>query len=201
MIHDRGAPTLGRLLRGLLALALACTACTGGIAAEAPVTATPAPGAITLPPRPYDVPIDDIDPCTLLTPTQLQLLQLDGEPDSYTGSDRLLGSTWSCFVSGFGDPNIGVAVVLAANTGVERYTGGELLTDVSPLTIDGFPGVLAVPRNFSDVCNVVIDIAPGQLINIDFSDGGANTPPVPQDQLCDGARRTATEVLRTLLNR
>jgi hypothetical protein len=46
---------------------------------------------------------------------------------------------------------------------------------------------------------VEIDVAPGQLIDVDYADDGGQ-PPVPLDQLCAGARAIADAVLTTLLS-
>jgi len=43
-----------------------------------------------------------------------------------------------------------------------------------------------------------VDIAPGQLIDVHFADGGRK-PPIPQDQLCDDAALVADRVMDTLL--
>ena len=44
-----------------------------------------------------------------------------------------------------------------------------------------------------------IDVAPGQLIDVDYADDGGQ-PPVPLNQLCAGARAIADAVLTTLLS-
>ena len=50
--------------------------------------------------------------------------------------------------------------------------------------------MVAVPRQFTDYCSVDVDVAPGQLLDVQFGDGGYR-PPIPQRDLCVRARQTA----------
>jgi hypothetical protein len=45
---------------------------------------------------------------------------------------------------------------------------------------------------------VVVDVAPDQLLDIHFADGGRQ-PPIPQPQLCQGAQAVADAVMVTLV--
>jgi hypothetical protein len=45
---------------------------------------------------------------------------------------------------------------------------------------------------------VVVDVAPGQLLDVQFRDGGCK-PPIPQDQVCRGAEQVAGTAMGTLL--
>jgi hypothetical protein len=45
---------------------------------------------------------------------------------------------------------------------------------------------------------VIVDVAAGQLLDIQFGDGGRQ-PPIPQPQLCEGAQSVADAVMVTLL--
>jgi hypothetical protein len=78
------------------------------------------------------------------------------------------------------------------------FTQGDLEAQVTALEVRGFPAVQAVPNRFSDFCSVLIDVAPGQLIDVQYADGGRE-PPVPQDQLCQGAEQVADAAAQTLL--
>jgi hypothetical protein len=89
-----------------------------------------------------------------------------------------------------------VSVVTSA--GIELYTSGRLAAQVRPWRVAGFPAVMAVPTRFTEFCSVIVDVAPGQLIDVQFADGG-RMPPIPQDQLCRDAELVAGEVVTTLL--
>lgn len=71
---------------------------------------------------------------------------------------------------------------------------------MTALEVQKFPAVLAVPDRFSRFCSVLIDVAPGQLLNVQYSDGGRK-PPIPQDRLCRDAQDVANAAMMTLLRR
>jgi Protein of unknown function (DUF3558) len=193
-------PRYGRRVRFALVLAgmaVACAACTATVVPPAPAPAT----GIVLVPRPRDIPVDDVDPCSLLTPAQRTELKLDGEPRNFTRDGQFLGPSRSCTHLGFGAPKIAINIAVAPHRGIERYTLEPTRSDVSPIVIGGYPAVLARPQTFIDFCTVALDIAPGQLIDVQFSDGGGDQPPVPMGELCTGARVAATNVIETLLTR
>jgi hypothetical protein len=82
--------------------------------------------------------------------------------------------------------------------GIEFFTSGELAADVRPTDIAGFPAAVAVPTRFTEFCAVAIDVAPGQLIEVQTLDGGRR-PPIPQEQLCRDAEQSANAAMTTLL--
>ena len=73
------------LLLGALAVLVSGCAAVGGPPEPAERT------ALELPPRPRDVRIDGIEPCSLLTEAQRADLGLDGEPSSSTEPSVLFG--------------------------------------------------------------------------------------------------------------
>jgi hypothetical protein len=83
-------------------------------------------------------------------------------------------------------------------TGVQLFTSGKLAAVVRPADVQGFPAVVAVPSRSPDWCTMVVDVAPGQLLDIQFGDGGRK-PPIPQPELCEGAQAVADAVMVTLL--
>ena len=84
--------------------------------------------------------------------------------------------------------------------GIDLWTTEGLDADVTPTTIGGFPAVVAVPRRFTEYCSVDVDLAPGQLVDVQFGDGG-NRPPMAQRDLCARAQQTADAVVASLLAR
>jgi uncharacterized protein DUF3558 len=179
----------------VLLLLSGCTTVAGQ-----PQPADPAPPTSAGPARPRDMPIDGVDPCSLLTEEQREELGLDGRPVFDSSPTNLYpgGDVPACVVSGFEPRAVWVGVNLVATTGIERYTSGELLVDIRPTEVHGFPALTVIPRDFTEWCSVIVDIAPGQLIDVHFADGGRK-PPIPQDQLCDDAAVVADRVMDTLL--
>ena len=148
-----------------------------------------APTGLQLPPRPRDVRIDGVDPCSLLTEAQRAELGLDARP-VFDLSPSLLypgPEVPACVIGGNAPRAITVGVSIVTSAGIELFTSGELAAEVRPVEVQGFPAVVAVPTRFTEYCTVVVDVAPGQLLDVQFADGGRG-PPIPQDQLCRGRR-------------
>jgi Protein of unknown function (DUF3558) len=145
--------------------------------------------------------IDGVDPCSLLTAEQRRQLDLDQPPVFdlgpsvlYSGSDVPL-----CAIRGFQPRAIAVGLGVVTSAGVELYTSGNLAAEVRAVEVRGFPAVVAVPTRFSEFCSVIVDVAPGQLLDVQFRDGGRK-PPIPQDQLCREAEQVAADAMSTLLD-
>jgi hypothetical protein len=183
----------GAVVGVVLLLLAGCTTISGQAEPAAPFPSAPA--------RPREVRIDGVDPCSLLTDEQRAELGLDGRPVLDRRQTNLYpgGDVPSCTISGFEPRAVWTALSLVATTGIERYSSGELVVDVRPTNVRGFPALTAVPQRFTEWCSVVVDVAPGQLIDVRFVDGGRE-PPVPQEQLCDDAAVVADRVMGTLLS-
>ena len=184
-------------LAPLLVTAVLAAGCTTVVAG------TPsAPPGVLLPPRPKELRLDGVDPCTLLTAEQRTTLGFESEPRNGTIAASALyrGDVPICTMRGFtGDASsVGIGVVTTA--GIDLWTTGGLDADVTPTTVGGFPAVVAVPRRFTEYCSVDVDIAPGQLIDVQFRDGG-NRPQIPQRDLCVRAQQTAEAAVASLLTR
>jgi hypothetical protein len=180
---------------------LACVAVLlGGCSVEGePSLAEPT--GLALPPRPRDVPIDGVDPCSLLTAAQRAELGLDRPPVFDLGPSALYGGVDIplCSIRGFEPRAIGVGVAVVAGTGIDLFVSGRLDAQLRPLDVQEFPALVAVPTRFTEYCSVVVDVAPGQLVDVQFRDGGRE-PPIPQDQLCQGAEAVARAAMATLLS-
>ena len=119
-------------LAPLLVTAVLAAGCTTAVAG------TPsAPPGVLLPPRPKEVRLDGVDPCTLLTAEQRAALGFESEPR--TGRSRrppcYRGDVPICTMRGFtGDASsVGIGVVTTA--GIDLWTTGGLDADVD--TDDG----------------------------------------------------------------
>ncbi|GAA1300802.1 hypothetical protein GCM10009610_08710 [Pseudonocardia xinjiangensis] len=153
-----------------------------------------------IPPRPHEVRIDGVDPCSLLTAEQRAELGLDGRPvfDAapvalYGGADVPL-----CAIRGFQPRAVAVGISVVTSAGMELYTSGDLAAEVRPVQVRGFPAVVALPTRFTGYCSVIVDVAPGQLLDVQFRDGGRN-PPISRDQLCRDAEQVAEIAMGTLI--
>lgn len=192
-------------LIGLVTLVVVLAACGGdgdvATPAEPIATAPSAAAGIELPPRPRDIRIDGIDPCSLLSAQQRAELGLDGEARTRPSSTQLYGSgNQICVISVYQPRYVLVGILVVTTTGIERWTAGELDARIVPVELEGFPALVAEPRQYTQYCNVIVDIAPGQLVDVQYRDGG-NSPAIPQGELCMHARSVASSVVNTLQSR
>jgi hypothetical protein len=192
-------------VRRLLAASAAVAAVLAGCASPVPGTPTPAPEdpgvTVELPPRPRDVPVDGIDPCTLLTSTDREELGLDFEPVLTSSPSSLYngGVVQLCSIRG-SEPAIRVGVLLSVSGGVELFLRPRVPAVLTPIEVAGFPALVADPTQFTEFCDVVVDIAPQQVLDISVSNGG-RTPPMAESELCREAERIATLAMDELLAR
>jgi hypothetical protein len=188
------------LLVGVVLLVGGCTTVPGQPAPANPTgSASADANGIELPARPREVRLDGVDPCELLTEEQRAELGLDGRPvfDS-APSDLYQGEVPACTISGSEPREVFVGVNLVTSAGIERFTTSRgLAAELRPVQVRGFPALVVVPTRYTTYCTVVVDVAPGQLVDAQFSDGGGQ-PPVPQPQLCQGAEALANAVMATL---
>jgi hypothetical protein len=188
------------LLAGIVLLVGGCTTVPGQPAPANPTgSASAGANGIELPPRPREVRLDGVDPCELLTEDQRAELGLDGRPGFDQAPSQLYeAEVPACVIRGSDPREIRVAVSLVTSTGIERFTTSRgLAAELRPVQVRGFPALVVVPTRYTTYCTVVVDVAPGQLIDAQFSDGGGQ-PPVPQPQLCEGAEALADAVMATL---
>lgn len=172
--------------------AVAAVVLTAGLAAcSAPVAGTP-----TLSPRPRDIRIDGVDPCSLLTPAQRVQLGLDRPPQFLPGDatgDRAL-CTWR----GDEPRAVDTGVSLHTTRGIEIYDTTSGSTTWNRTAVRDYPALLLTLNGRPEFCTIAIDIAQGQAIDVQFGDGGRK-PAIPQAQLCADARRVADLVMGNLL--
>ena len=181
--------------RVLLAVAAALlTGCT------TVVEGTPsAPTGVLLPPRPREVRLDGVDPCSLLTAEQRVRLGLDGEPRRSTSQSALYqGPVLLCTILGFNPDAVAAGVGIVTTAGIQLWLSHDLNADVRMKSVAGFPAVTAIPTSASGYCSVDVDVAPGQLLDIQVQDAGRE-PPLTQDQLCAAAGRVAEAAMTELL--
>jgi len=180
----------------LVVAALLTAGCTTAV--EGP---PPAPTGVVLPPRPREVRLEGVDPCSLLTAEQRAALGITSEPRPSRPYVALFrGEVPTCTMRGGSPENVLVENGAVTTAGIERWREGDIAADIRPATISGFPAVIAAPRQFTDYCNVEVDIATGQLLDVQYGAGTADAP-VPQTELCSRAQQAAEQMMVTLLMR
>ncbi|WP_170225444.1 DUF3558 domain-containing protein [Pseudonocardia cypriaca] len=187
------------MLGVLIVLLAGCS--TGGQAspADPPTTPQASPTTVSLPPRPRDIPIDGVDPCSLLTPEQRVGLRLDRPPQPRREPSLLYpGEVSWCSIRG-NEPAISISISTVTTAGIEFWTSGQAAGELRPAEIAEFPALVARSQVLDDGCKVLLDVAPGQLLDVQARSAGAD-PPIPEDQLCRDAERAADLVMDTLLS-
>jgi hypothetical protein len=103
-------------------------------------------------------------------------------------------------LQGFEPRAVTLGIQLSVENSISRLTApGASRGQLTPIVVEGFPAVLARPT-ITTFCAVDVDIAEGQFIDVQFSDGG-RLPPVTQDELCRDVVGIAGQVLQTLQRR
>ncbi|MCI2419113.1 DUF3558 domain-containing protein [Saccharopolyspora sp. K220] len=155
-----------------------------------PTTSAPPP----LPPRPFELGLDGVDPCTLLTPDQREQLGFDREPlpDSEAG----FGDAATCSYRNT-TAKVGARLALITTEGMGVWTDDTAQVEASPVVIGGFPALVIKTPGLDLSCNVAVDVAEGQHLDVLYRDDGGQPPP-PVDQLCAGAQRVAEDAVATL---
>ena len=183
----------------LLVLFVACLLTAG---CTKVVEGTPsAPSGVLLPPRPREVRLDGVDPCSLLSPAQRAGLGITSEP-SYSSSYEGLfhGEVPTCTMHTSGTTSTVLGIGTVTTVGIERWHDPTLRADVWPTTTANFPAGVAIPTQSKTYCSVEVDVAPGQLLDVQVQDGG-NESVVPQSDLCERAERSATQMMTSLIAR
>ncbi|NUT51991.1 MAG: DUF3558 domain-containing protein [Saccharothrix sp.] len=157
-------------------------------------TTTAAP---SLPPRPGELRLDDVDPCAVLSAEQRIELSLDNPPSPYVESS--FGNAKACTMRSTISGNV-VRLALVTVEGVGVWLSEHAQVHVERTSVAGFPGLVARTPGMDHVCNVEVDVAEGQFLDVMFRDGGNETA-VKQDTLCQGAQRAAEAAIAGLLQR
>lgn len=184
--------------RGLVTLAIALAALA--LAACGPTPPPPnAPVTSTmLPPRPRELPIDDLDPCTALSDQQRESLEL-GRARGYASPSPDRGPSCTWIFTSVTD-YWSVSLETSPRRGAETAIGNARMTRT--LAVAGFPAVeTSNPLAPEDKqCFVIIDVAVGQALVVDFTSNGRSVP-MSHALACNKANLVGEQIMQTLLQR
>ena len=180
----------------LAVLALAGAAGCDATPAAAPAESAAAPARPVLPPRPLELRLDGIEPCSLLTEAQAGRLGVNSgtAADASASSGPLRGP--SCLWSNF--PNSPDASFLSRAVLTQ---GAELGLGREPLrTVDGFAATTegSIGTDPSHYCLMLVDVAPGQSLSASYENGRKDYPGMNHQLACDKAQQLASAMLTTL---
>lgn len=162
-----------------------------GCAGEAVAGAGPASVA-----RPAELRLDGVDPCTLLTAAQVR--QLGVVAGGRLENTDELGSVGCRWPNSRQSPSSGYVARLLMNRAADSALPGAIGAQV--VTIDGFSAVRAAapgvdPKNH---CILVVDVAPGQSLWVQWLTISPNYPGLSHELACQQARDAARLMLSNL---
>ncbi|GAA3992211.1 hypothetical protein GCM10022247_09170 [Allokutzneria multivorans] len=188
-----------------LALLSTLTACGGNKidGAHSSTAATPSTSVAPRPlgSRPKDVSLKEVDPCQVLTDEQLQQLRYSKtrRPDKGNRLDEPQCSVGNSFGP---PPNLSSLISLVVNEDISAWLTPERqggLASSNKITVAGFPALEMTGKRLKDDCQVVVDVADGQYLDV-FSTTARERGTSPEP-FCVEARRVAEMAVQTLLAR
>ncbi|MEU7482145.1 DUF3558 domain-containing protein [Lentzea sp. NPDC042327] len=180
--------------------ALALTGCTTGPERSSGDSSAPPPAPTSsatrpsLPPRPLAVPLDEVDPCAVLTADQRTALSLDSPPNPYV--ETSFNGAKACSIRSTTSGNV-TRLALVLVSGADVWISENAQVEYVIGAIEGFAAITVRTPGIDDVCNVEVDVAEGQFLDVMFRDGG-NSSGAQQDHLCLGAQRVAEAAMASL---
>ncbi|MBE9376402.1 DUF3558 domain-containing protein [Saccharopolyspora sp. HNM0983] len=159
-----------------------------------PATPPPTSSAQPPPPRPAELSLHDVDPCSLLDDGQRAQLGFDRRP--IADSDAGFGDAATCSHRNT-TAKIGTRLALITTESIGVWTGDTAQVEAEPQVIGGFPSLVIKTPGLDLSCNVAVDVAEGQHLDVLYRDDGGRPAP-PLDQLCAGAQRVAEEAVAGL---
>jgi hypothetical protein len=185
---------------GIMIAISGCTTTQGGNAIPAAHRSTnqvPTNGAgrITLPPRPHDVSLTGVDPCSLLTPAQQTTLAVTaGRPGPPA---QLANNSPTCDFR-FADHTPGAEYSIAVDTaeGIQLYLDPMLADVIEPATVSGFPAldITLRPPDLLQGCTTAVSVANGQMFTVNLGQPARGTTTA---QSCAKTEEVAGAVLAT----
>ncbi len=146
-------------------------------------------------PRPGSIPLDNVNPCRILTSAQRTSLSLDSTPTPYV--DPEFDQARACSIRGL-ESGTEARLALVTSMGVDVWLDYTAQVDAQATTASGYPALLIRTPGLSTVCTVEVDAADNEFLDVMLRDGG-NNPPIPQDALCAGAQQVADAAVTSLV--
>ncbi|MCX2733598.1 DUF3558 domain-containing protein [Saccharopolyspora sp. NFXS83] len=184
---------------GLLALS-GCGILRSEPAAETPAPAPPPPPTPTSstppppPPRPFELTMTDVDPCELLTEDQRGQLGFNRDPLADTEGG--FGDAPTCSFRNT-TAKVGARLSLITTESMSVWTDDTAQVQATPVVIHGFPALVIKTPDLDLSCNVAVDVAEGEHLDVLYRDDGGQPAP-PLDALCAGAQRVAEDAVTSL---
>ncbi|GLZ37594.1 DUF3558 domain-containing protein [Actinokineospora sp. NBRC 105648] len=175
-------------------------AVTTSDSADPTTTATP---TTSLPPRPKEIKLDSVEPCTLLTQPQLAELKVTRTRARASTSEVYRGAKECVLEASTAKSGYDYAVTAVTTEGAEAWLTGKRNVDAKAVSVAGYP---AVRYNFKGAsqantfnCWTTVDVAQGQQLQVMFTVNLRDA--FTLDQMCQMSEQAATLAMATLTSR
>lgn len=159
----------------------------------------PTSSGVAIPPRPRDLKLDGLDPCTLFTDAQLAQLKLDRKRQRVAESEHYKGMK-DCALDQLKAPFDHYSALAATNEGIEPWLSGKRNVEAKLSSVAGFAAATywfrgARGNNAAD-CTTSVDVTSGQSLVVSADNDGKQTYTL--EQLCQRAEQAAGMAIQTL---
>lgn len=160
-------------------------------------SASPAP---SIPPRPEELSLTGVDPCTLFTEAQLDELQVDRTRKRTNGSQQFKGALECVLEVQKQQPFYHYSVSAITNEGIAPWLTGKRNVEARLTEIGGFAAatfwIRGAKGTNTDGCDTSVDVAEGQQLKVFTNNDGKHS--FTLDQLCQRAEEAAALAVKTL---
>lgn len=169
---------------------------TGGDQSDPPSSGGAEP-TVEIPPRPRDLSLDGVAPCSLLTAAQLSQLAaahgFDVAPEAGV-RENSTGAPF-CSVRQSGEPFNAVDVLLVTTEGIEPWLSGKRNVDSWLVSIEGYPAAnYKLAGTEDEECVTTVGVADGQQLMVDLQ----TLVDTDYRELCKVTEQVATMATQTL---
>ncbi len=150
---------------------------------------------VEIPPRPRDISLEGLDPCTLYTAAQLAALTVDDVRSRVSDSEHFKDMK-ECVLSVNTDPYFDYSAMTVTFEGVEVWLADGRNADSELISVQGFPAAQFKFRGVEDEgCDIAIGVADNQYLWVQIL---PLDRVFKQDQLCQMVGEAADMAMTTL---
>lgn len=157
----------------------------------------------SMPPRPKDLALDGVKPCSLFTEPQLDALQVDKVRESTNSSQQYKGMLECILNVQRQQPFYAYSVTAVTSEGIAPWLSGKRNVEAKLTSVGGYAAATYWIRGANGTntngCSTAVDVATDQQLMIFTNNDGGHS--FTLEQLCERAEKAAglaVETLRTL---
>ncbi|HEX6356780.1 DUF3558 domain-containing protein [Actinophytocola sp.] len=202
-------PVGSRLILAALAVVLVTAGCTSSASGQPtpvpddsatsnsePQTSASSGPTVEVPPRPRDISLEGLDPCTLFTDEQRAQLLADDVKSGESESKAFAGMKECVLSKEAGEPFYEYNALAVTTEGVEEWLTGNRNVDSELISVQGFPAAKFKFRNVEDEgCDIAVGVADRQYLWVQMFPASRG---FKQDQLCQMAEEATNMAMTTL---